>query len=642
MAREPKRIKGVIYVAAQEKAYQVQGEMEPYRGEVLVGVLEGLGTNPAYITDLSNMLLGNPESVDLIVFDFASMCDALGGGLAALTALMDAGRHGLGKSFDSVVLDEGGQIRDDRDGTGRLERMGFRMARRVGDISPEFKRAYVMVDPTRQEATMHVPGSTLPTVGGGEALAGEREVRHARDPFAGVGGSRGGDVFANLGVADAPPEPSGQGGRREANRIWDGGADLASDPFAGAQQIPVPGPSVNEFLNIDEVPQDVIEERYWQGQYAEHEVPADLEGLAKVALREAPQWDYSQLNAELGGGGRLSLLRRGRAQDSGVSPSSLANSLYIQERMRTGDGYYSAPKDCKVITVFSGSGGTGKTTVAGMVAVQLNWYFNPDVMQRNSSSWKARVLILSLNEFDDLSVKGIGYDNPMGSVSDRKNAAELLKRIDECNGSPEWDDVSDCFAASQENYVYYLPSVTLQERLESGIELTAADYKKILAACSKFFGFIVIDMPDVIYDHKEGLVEWALNTADVVVYVMQPDTKGTYTLYQILRGLRNPDGTTAIDRDKWMVVINKYAQKDSPYLGYIDDLEAFDHRSFEEIRGAVQSYFFDIQAIPLTSPRGKGNILFGRDPNVKKAARDITDSILRQIDINDEARGAMR
>lgn len=278
---------------------------------------------------------------------------------------------------------------------------------------------------------------------------------------------------------------------------------------------------------------------------------------------------------------------------------------------------------------------THNTTVAGMIGVQLNWCFNTAVMQKRSTAWVARILVLSLNEFDDLSVKGIGYDNPMGNTTDRKNVAELLRRIDECGGEPEWDDISDCFAANTENYVYYVPSLTLKERLELNIDISAEDYKTIITVCSKFFGFIVLDMPDIMYDHKDGLVEFALNNAHIVTYIMEPNTKSTTLLFQLLQGLRDKDGNLMIDHDKWMIVVNKYAKADSPYIGYIDNPENFGQVTLESIRRAVHKYFFDIQAIPLTSRRDQGNIIFGRDPNVKMAARDIVDSILAQIDSND-------
>lgn len=278
---------------------------------------------------------------------------------------------------------------------------------------------------------------------------------------------------------------------------------------------------------------------------------------------------------------------------------------------------------------------THNTTVAGMIGVQLNWCFNREVMMKRSTSWVSRVLVLSLNEFDDLSVKGIGYDNPIGSQKDGKNIAELLRRIEEFGGEPEWDDIAECFATNKENYVYYVPSLTLKERLDLNIEITAEDYKKIITVCSKFFGFIVLDMPDIMYDHKEGLVEFALNNAHIITYIMEPNTKSATLLMQLIEGLRDKDGNLLIDRDQWMVIVNKYATADNPYLGYIDDPANFGQVSLDAIRSSVEKFFFDIQAIPLTSHRDQGNIIFGRDPNVKRAARDIVDSILAQMDTND-------
>lgn len=275
---------------------------------------------------------------------------------------------------------------------------------------------------------------------------------------------------------------------------------------------------------------------------------------------------------------------------------------------------------------------THNTTVAGMIAIQLNWCFNREVMLHRSSAWTCRVLIMSMNEFDDLSVKGLGAPGPMVDEDNHKTIEDLLRIIEDCGGAPTWEEISDCFATNKENYVYYLPSVSLRQRVEHDVNLTSEDYRKVLHVCAKFFEFIILDMPDVMYDHRGGVVEFALNNSNIVVYIMEPDKKSTYLLYQLLMGLVDDDGNRVINPDKWMLVLNKYAKADSPYAGYIEDLNNFGQVSVETVMQTTQNLFFDFKAIPLTSRRASGNILFGRDPYVKQAARDIVDSILRRLD----------
>ena len=278
---------------------------------------------------------------------------------------------------------------------------------------------------------------------------------------------------------------------------------------------------------------------------------------------------------------------------------------------------------------------THNTTIATMIGIQLNWYFNHDVMSGRTTSLTTRVLVLSLNEFDDIATKGIGYDSPIGQ-DDNKNVAELKKRIEECNGNPEWDDISQCFTASASNYVFYLPSLTLKEKLHDEIEITAEDYKMIIEVCSRFFGFIVLDMPDVMYDQKNGLVEFGLNNSDVVGVVIEPDTKNTVLLYYMLDGMKDNNNIINWDPDKSILIINKYATPDNPYLGYVKDPASYGQIKYESIVKAAANDFCYAQAMPLTEYRVTGNVLFTSDPEIKIAARDLTDKVLDVIDTNDK------
>lgn len=278
---------------------------------------------------------------------------------------------------------------------------------------------------------------------------------------------------------------------------------------------------------------------------------------------------------------------------------------------------------------------THNTTVATMIGIQLNYYFNYEVLTGQTTSLTSRVLVLSLNEFDDIATKGIGYNDPLGNDDDGRNVAELKKRIEECHGNPEWDDISQCFVASPENFVFYLPSMTVAEKIRDDIQLTAEDYKTIINVCARFFGFIVLDMPDVLYDQRNGLVEFGLNNADVVCFVIEADTKNTVLLYRFIEGIREPGSHIDWDREKSILVVNKYATPDNPYLGYVNDPEHYGQIRYEQLTKAAAKNFCYAQAIPLTEYRVTGNILLGTDPQVKKAARDLADKILDIIDTND-------
>ena len=354
----------------------------------------------------------------------------------------------------------------------------------------------------------------------------------------------------------------------------------------------------------------------------------DIEKL--IEMGGEPKWDYSQMNE-----GRNSGLFKGRNQIGEVDETSLMSSSYIDDCVRRTGTPYSAPSKCKIIDVFSPSGGVGKTTISSIIATQLNWYFNRDLMMGRSSSHACRILVLSLNEFDDLSNHNIGYQSVTGNENDGRNIAELKKRIDECGRVEDirWDDISHCFACIPENSVFYVPAMTLTEKFSTRIEITKDDYAKVLAVCTRFFQFIILDTPDLIYDQREGIVEWAFENADLNVFVIEADRKNTMHLLNLFNGWKSiNNGRLPIPSSKMLMVVNKYIAKGNPYVPYVPKKPQI---PLDAIKKTMYKDFNEIIAMPMTEYRAQGSILFGTDPTVKQAAADIADACLAMIDAND-------
>lgn len=363
----------------------------------------------------------------------------------------------------------------------------------------------------------------------------------------------------------------------------------------------------------------------YSGTVTEH----DIERL--IEMGGEPKWDYSQMNEGRSGGG----LFKGRNQIGEVDETSLMSSAYIDDYIRRMGTPYSAPSKCKIIDAFSPSGGVGKTTISSIIATQLNWYFNRDLMMGRTSSHACRILVLSLNEFDDLANHNIGYQQVIGNDNDGRNIAELKKRIDECGRIEDirWDDISHCFACIPENSVFYVPAMSLTEKFSTRVEITKDDYAKVIAVCTRFFQFIILDTPDLIYDQREGIVEWAFENSDLNVFVIEPDRKNTMHLLNLFNGWKSiNNGRMPIPPSKMMLVVNKYIAKGNPYVQYTP---RYPQIPLEEIKQTMYKDFNEIIAMPMTEYRAQGSILFGTDPTVKQAAADIADACLEMIDAND-------
>lgn len=276
---------------------------------------------------------------------------------------------------------------------------------------------------------------------------------------------------------------------------------------------------------------------------------------------------------------------------------------------------------------------THNTTVTVGLASQLNWYFNQKLMQRLSTNYNARVLVLSLNEFDDIPVHGVGYDTAFSQENDTdgKNVAELLRRIDETGGNPQWDDIMHCFVSTERNRVFYLPSLTTREILTNNISLTADDYKKVIECCKRFFQFVVIDTPDIFYQQKNDLMNFAYSIADIICMVIEPDTRSTVNLMHFFDGLKSETGRIPLPPEKCLLVVNKVVKDGNPYI----TLPPVDQIKFERITTMLADRYMRFVAIPFTQPRGTGNVLFGTDKHVKLAFAELADDVLEMIDAND-------
>lgn len=274
---------------------------------------------------------------------------------------------------------------------------------------------------------------------------------------------------------------------------------------------------------------------------------------------------------------------------------------------------------------------THNSSIAVGLATQLNWYFNKELMQQMTTNYRSRVLLLSLNEFDDIPVHGIGYDGfDVSQDEDGRNVAELLRRIEDTNGNPTWDDIMHCFVSTEQNRVFYLPSLTQREILADNINITANDYKRVFEVCSKFFQFIIVDTPDIFYQEKNDLMNFVFAVADIICMIVEPDARSVTNLYHFFNGLEVETGRVPLNPAKCLLVVNKYVLKNNPYI-----VQPIDQLSYEDITKGTSRYFARAASIPFTQPRGTGNVLYGTDPKVKEAYADLADTVLDMIAQND-------
>lgn len=358
----------------------------------------------------------------------------------------------------------------------------------------------------------------------------------------------------------------------------------------------------------------------------------------------APQWDYSEINEGLREGRRGLFGLGGRRNNGGRIVGEVddrmtySNSLYIVDR-NAQTGMYNAPNECKVVLCYSNCGGSGKTTVATMLAAQLAWYFDREFLMHRTSNVGHRMLVLSLNEFDDILVKGIGT-NGVGNSMMRDNRGEnvlaLKMKIEECGGEPSWDDISHCFKMNTMNGVFYLPPMTLREKFETGQVVTSDDYQNILMVCKRYFDFVIVDTPDVFYDFRNDVIPFLFRTSDVLCMVMNPDRKSTYHMYHLLDGLRaGNNGKIPLNREQSILVVNKVVSGNSPYIGHTNGRQV----PFQDIANTFTKMFMRVVAIPMSDQMMDENIMFGYDKKVKDAAATLADTVLESIDRHDHTNG---
>ena len=625
-----------------------------------IGSFAGLGRSDTYFDSLLDNLKASADSVGMVIFDQLSIIGVIGQEKAG-TAFIKFAESDIRNKIDLVILDSYHQSSE----TGRqfFNERGIKVINDIVELGPVFDIAADKENkPEEPIETADANEETLPDNQSSVTNANFEPLNLDKtkvDPFSSLAETPNNseeeedyDPFADelFSATPIPPMyPNFNDPFASYNNDYYQNNDpndwqtypqnimtledlmVEIDPFANympEEQTQQPEPfqkAPDPFVQAEPAMYDDLTEGF-----SGHLTQEDLNKLLKAV---EPNWDYSQINEAVnkkGLGGSKKGLKMGE-----VDSSSMMSSDYIRS-VEDVNGFYYPPDESKLICVYAPIGGCGKTTIATMIAAQLNWYFNRRLMMGQTTSQNARILCLSLNEFDDISVKEIGFEDPLYNDNNGKNIAELKKRIEECDGEPEWDDISHCFAASPKNYVFYLPALTLKEKFEADIDITADDYKKIVEVCSRFFQFIVLDTPDIFYDHRHGVVELAFNASDIIVFIMEPDVKSTINIYRLFDGWASNKGMVPLDPEKCMLIVNKYVTKGNPYAGFTNKTDENTQIPYDKIVKSTAKYFKCAHAIPLTEYRSSGNILFGKDPKVKQASAEITDSILQMIDENDD------
>lgn len=393
----------------------------------------------------------------------------------------------------------------------------------------------------------------------------------------------------------------------------------------------------------DAINRQSVDEAHRYDGFSGNGTAEDIENVIAPAITYGnPKWDYSEVNEGIReNSGFLSKLKGNGGGRIGEADNRMqyANSLYIRNCSQTYGGY-DPPENCKIVTCYSNVGGSGKTTISTMIGAQLVWDFDRDLLERRSSNMPYRILVLSLNEFDDISVKGIGNSRGQQSLLESNSGRDILalkQKIDELGDNLTWDDIAPCFKFSPTNYVMYVPSMTLKEKFQTGLEITDKDYQRILTQCKRFFNFIIIDTPDVLYNNRFGLIQFAMSIADVLCLIMTPDAKSTYNMYNLIDGLKasTPNGKLPFSREQTMLVVNKVATNGNPYIGHTNGQQI----PFKSIANAYTKLFFKVLPVPLSDQTMSENVMFGYDKKVKEAASDITDTVLEMIDRHDKTNG---
>lgn len=620
---------------------------------VSIGTYPGIGKN-GFFASLAAQIAKNSEHIDQVIIDIPSCATVVDPQIVS-KAMSDMVEAGVTRNVGFTVFTNGKML--SKGWTNYLSSHGVKIASTYDEI-------FNSIDLSNGSDIEDVPDDYVddssPRLGQSapEQVIGKT---YELDPFADLGNYGKPMEYSDTVLTSADDfedpfdtddeldmaemflhldERSARGSRRQVS-------EDEYDPFVTVDGRPADDPF--SYLSEDEAPDTETESQSdvpsssdphkqprnpdeWYDGYSGEFTMGDISKL--IRKYENPSWDYGEINQGI----RESKKLFGGKKTMGgrligeIEPDMLANSTYIRDKVSQ-NGRYNVPTQSKIITVTSNVGAAGKTTITTMIGAQLVWYFNRELLTNRSTSQNSRVLCLSLNEFDDIPVKGIGYpDNDV--LVERypdANIATLLQKIDECEGYPEWGDISGCFMTSPTNYVTYLPSLTMRQKFEYNIDLTADDYLKILNVCRRFFNFIVIDTPDVFFDQRNNLVSFAFNNSDVLCFVIQPDLKSTLHLFHFLDGLSATNGNVPIDRNKSMLVVNKIVSPGNPYIRLTHDKQL----PFKDIANTMANRFYRILPLPMGDMFQDKNVLFGYDPHIKKAAADIADAVLEIIDNGD-------
>lgn len=299
---------------------------------------------------------------------------------------------------------------------------------------------------------------------------------------------------------------------------------------------------------------------------------------------------------------------------------TLSESEYIRDKH---DLDQITGEHAKVITVWSPSGGVGKTSIATGLALQLEHIC--EVVGE-----KRPVLIMSLAEYDDIPAHGIGYANALSkeSESDGKNVLSLINVIGG-KTSASWRDISDLIVANS-NGVYYAPSLTQKELISANKIPDSGDYKRMLNAISSLFSFIIIDTSNIFYRDRGNLLNMAFNEADAICFVLTSDTRSMLRLFHFFDGIRNNDGQIPLDPKQCVLVLDKYAH---------DTKNAPDGQlHYRNVARSLSKLFAYMSVVPLVKPRMNGNLLDENDIEYIDAIADVTDTVLECMGTNEKAR----
>lgn len=478
-------------------------------------------------------------------------------------------------------------------------------------------------------------------------------TRHDGDQGPGHGRTRHqppADVFLDLGISDMGGDGKPYG--RDTGFELDAPDEKEDDPFSFLEDAPEPRkapaddrPARTQDMTLDlgdafDIPAPNRRAKRSHDDYGDYD-PAPrkkrqshaeemLDGFSGALSDDdidmlldgaTPDWDYSVMR-DAAGSKRLF-----GSKSTGNDATTLNMSGYIADVSKAGFSYYD-PDKCEIVTVFSPKGGVGKTTIADMLAIQLNFYFNYDLMIGRAEQHRIKILRISVGEFDDSSADDIGNSDPTNSRH-IKHAADLLEQIKQCDGNPSWDEISEYFDYNRKNYVFKLRPMTLGETLRLGDGLNREEWRQIIDVCRRYFSYIVIDTGSTFAMERDGLTEMAIDASTVTCYVSEPDARCSILMYEFLRGISAGGKRLPLDPNKMLLVLNKVISRNNPWIGYAPEHPQIPTK---RVAQSAATYFSRTVCIPMTQYTAEGNILMSNDTVIKDAAAELADTVLEMTD----------